>query len=121
MTLGSTTSTYSIVVQHVVPTASAPAVLTLSTNDLRFPATVFGSVSAAETFSIKNVAAVPLSVTIGSIADFVADPTCVPLAPGASCSVAVHFVPTSGNSHASGVLNLVAYDYSSTVNGAILG
>lgn len=113
VTVGATTTQYSIVATHSVPPATAPTVLLLSTTDLRFPATPFGSASAAQTLTVKNLSSTTLGVIPNLIPDFVPDPVCSPLLPGASCNIAVHYVPTSGNTQASAVLNFVAYDYSS--------
>jgi hypothetical protein len=83
------------------PLGAATPIVTLSPSQLDFGSVATGSLSAAQTVTVTNAGTAPLTITgitvTGTItADFGQTTTCTaPLAPNATCLVAVTFAPTT--------------------------
>jgi len=86
---------------------SAPAV-SLSPTSLSFASTNVGSVSSAQTITLKNTGAAALTISSivenGNYGDFPATTTCnASLAAGASCTISVTFKPTAAGARSAAV------------------
>jgi RHS repeat-associated protein len=85
----------------------APGKLTVSPGDVSFGDVTVGSDSAPRTFTVSNAGGQPTGAVTPSLtgADFaIASTTCSgALAPGASCSVAVRFSPTTAGAASGGL------------------
>ena len=92
------------------PSSSPSTAISLSPSVLQFPATPFGQVSAPLMVTVTNLMQTTATIRASSFSEFVIDPSCGPLAPGGSCTLAVRYVPYLGVPQDSGSLTITAWD-----------
>lgn len=98
------------------------AALSVTPSTLQFPPTPFGHASAPQSITVKNISTTTVTVarSVSQAQDFMAEPSCGPLVPGAACNFSVRFFPTSGNTLANDTIWFTAVSFDST-NQIVIG
>jgi hypothetical protein len=71
--------------------------LSVTTSTFQFPPTPFVHATVPQSVTVKNISATTVTVISYPAQDFIAEPSCGPLVPGATCTFSVSYFPTSGN------------------------
>jgi hypothetical protein len=83
--------------QYTQVQPSPTAALSITPSSLQFPPTPFGHAAVPQSVTVKNISATTVTVISYPAQDFIAEPSCGPLVPGATCTFSVSYFPTSGN------------------------
>jgi Abnormal spindle-like microcephaly-assoc'd, ASPM-SPD-2-Hydin len=83
--------------QYTQVQPSPTAALSVTPSSLQFPPTPFGHATVPQSVTVKNISATTVTVISYPAQDFITEPSCGPLVPGATCAFSVSYFPTSGN------------------------